>query len=595
MATQNKIYYDVNIGYQPEVMEGKVNNYTKAITSIRLNGPLISDPGNYDLAISKFKIDTESLPVFIPEMEQPTDKQFNRLYNPLNGEMKSKYKIVIYYPTYVDGKRQYNVRGANPPNWQDVGNQDFDWEANEYRVVPEAGTDQNPNIIYQRQTRNVTFISNTAFIEKTKHSFNIYDVELPTTTMFANGVSTIYANNIDPAYFQYDYQSVLDRINKCMEDLLWDVSSNNLLYPVNIWSPDECKRAIFFKVEDGKISLYCSQTLIERRIMFKFPSEFYKLIGNGFPIKYFKNPRFDCNNEDEKGDGSFIINYNPFVALHKNVTNDDKDQTKIITDGTYYKDNIDPDNDDFIRNDIGYLATYCDEVKMISIYYETLNVNLNRQYFIYKQQYSTLCNWNACKAVLIYTNTFPVKPEYYPTLRKSPFLTHYKEDWYQQEIAKYSTFLDLNDEEHAIFDKSTLKILDVYYPISSQAGDIKSSVIYTNENIESGNKIDMIGGMDIENFDIGVKWVDIYGNVYDLYLAPGSSVNIRMCFTRKKILRDELQYAFDQINGHLEAIAKTQVPEPDANKTFDIKKEPKRKRNKVELPGVLENGLIIKP
>lgn len=72
----NKIYYNVNNGYQLEVKEGKVNNYTKAITSIKLNGPLISGPGKYDLAISKFKIDTESLPLFIPEIEQSV-KTFN--------------------------------------------------------------------------------------------------------------------------------------------------------------------------------------------------------------------------------------------------------------------------------------------------------------------------------------------------------------------------------------------------------------------------------------------------------------------------------------------------------------------------------------
>ena len=110
-----------------------------------------------------------------------------------------------------------------------------------------------------------------------------------------------------------------------------------------------------------------------------------------------------------------------------------------------------------------------------------------------------------------------------------------------------------------------------------------------------GNKINMIRCMDLENFDIKVKWVDLYGNVYDLYLAPGCSVNIRMCFTRKKILKDELVMAFNRICESLEAISQHYIPQPDDSKTFDLKKEPKRKRNKVDLPGVLENGLIMKP
>lgn len=79
-----------------------------------------------------------------------------------------------------------------------------------------------------------------------------------------------------------------------------------------------------------------------------------------------------------------------------------------------------------------------------------------------------------------------------------------------------------SDEDAAIFDKAATKILDVYYPISTSGGDIRSAVIYSNENIEGGNKIDMIGGMDLENFDIKIKWVDIYGNLYDLYLVPGA-------------------------------------------------------------------------
>ena len=39
-----------------------------------MNSPLIADTENYDLCISKFKIDTECVPIFIPEMEQPVNE-----------------------------------------------------------------------------------------------------------------------------------------------------------------------------------------------------------------------------------------------------------------------------------------------------------------------------------------------------------------------------------------------------------------------------------------------------------------------------------------------------------------------------------------
>ena len=89
--------------------------------------------------------------------------------------------------------------------------------------------------------------------------------------------------------------------------------------------------------------------------------------------------------------------------------------------------------------------------------------------------------------------------------------------------------------------------------------------------------------------------MDIYGNVYDLYLAPGCSVNIRLCFTRKKIRKDELVAAFGRVSDSLDILTAGKIPEEDNSKTFDLKMEPRRKRNKVELPGVLENGLIMKP
>ena len=214
-------------------------------------------------------------------------------------------------------------------------------------------------------------------------------------------------------------------------------------------------------------------------------------------------------------------------------------------------------------------------------------------YYVYKQQYSSLCNWNMCKAILICSSSFPIKAEYYPTNKKNIFLTHYKEDWYINLVRQMYGEDALDDR--AVFDKASTKILDVYYPLSSTAGDIRSTIIYDNQDIESGNKIDMIGGMDLENFDIIIKWVDIYGNVYDLYLAPGSSVNIRLCFTRKKIRKDELEAAFGRVSDSLDILTAGKIPQENNSKTFDLKMEPRRKRNKVELPGVLENGLIMKP
>ena len=82
---------------------------------------------------------------------------------------------------------------------------------------------------------------------------------------------------------------------------------------------------------------------------------------------------------------------------------------------------------------------------------------------------------------------------------------HYKEDWHVNlvwDIYKESVYKD----DQQIFGKASTKILDVYHPVSTQGGDICNCIIYPNDNnIEMGNKIDMIGDMDLENFDAKIK------------------------------------------------------------------------------------------
>ena len=96
--SQNKIYYDVNINYNPTEADKRHNFFSRAVTEIRLNGPLISDPMNYDLAISKFKIDTECIPVLVPEMKQPQADLVFALLTDL-GNRETTYKVYVYYPS----------------------------------------------------------------------------------------------------------------------------------------------------------------------------------------------------------------------------------------------------------------------------------------------------------------------------------------------------------------------------------------------------------------------------------------------------------------------------------------------------------------
>ena len=213
------------------------------------------------------------------------------------------------------------------------------------------------------------------------------------------------------------------------------------------------------------------------------------------------------------------------------------------------------------------------------------------KYLYHDQQFSTFPNWNICNAILICSGDLPINGEYYPVFQtRDGFLTHYKEPWYMR-LAEGSK---LRTEEDNIFNKNTTKIIDVYYPLSVTGGDIQSSIIYDNTDIENGNKIDMFKGVALDHFDIYLKWVDIYGNMYDLMLAPGRSVNLRLCFTRKKTKREDLAYCTQVLLAALQP-EKDPVQYSVENDPFVLREEPpNKKRNIVIEEGYAPCGLQIK-
>ena len=117
-SDQNKIYYDVNIPYKVEEKDSRHHFYSKAQTEIRLNGPLMTNVQDYDLAISKFKVDTESLPVFIPELKHP-QSQDESVFLP-TGEVISDYTVTAYFPKMLDPKHLWAFKRYDPFDWTDV-------------------------------------------------------------------------------------------------------------------------------------------------------------------------------------------------------------------------------------------------------------------------------------------------------------------------------------------------------------------------------------------------------------------------------------------------------------------------------------------
>ena len=91
----DKLYYDVTIDHDPQHKEHRFEVSSKAETTIDLAEPLIENPGDYMLSITKFKIDTECIPLMIPEMNQPQDLKIDCVN--YQNKMQTKYQIMVHF------------------------------------------------------------------------------------------------------------------------------------------------------------------------------------------------------------------------------------------------------------------------------------------------------------------------------------------------------------------------------------------------------------------------------------------------------------------------------------------------------------------
>lgn len=121
----NKLYYDISIEYDPNKSDNWIIPCSKAEKTIDLKDPLIENPGDYNLSVSKFKIDTENIPIMIPEIEN----NYNRDYNGENVKYTTDYIIKMK----IEGKKYTGTEddkkaGLEEKNGKSLYNEDFSYE-----------------------------------------------------------------------------------------------------------------------------------------------------------------------------------------------------------------------------------------------------------------------------------------------------------------------------------------------------------------------------------------------------------------------------------------------------------------------------------
>lgn len=426
----NKLYYDIDIQHNPEKIDKLSGIGSVAEKTIDLKDPLIENPGDYNLSISKFRIDTESVPLFIPEI-----KSEQLVSNLNNGFLETKYEFLIQL-TYQ------NILGSVDKN-----------------KTTFLDSDYNP-------TKITTKVYNYSIFRR----MNLNKAtDLKRLIIKYKDDKTVYINTLDPIFYIYDYNEFYWDISRTIDERFDDICSEN-----NISGIGNGYRPCFIDTHKGLRIAFSRfvQNKIGKVSSFKlyFSANLYKYIGQGFPVLWGLNDN------------------------HKNWFS------------------IDNDNN--------------------------LNYDTSTNFKYYYSSYDFRPNWHCLKALVIGSDTLPIVPEFLPIASNDGFLTHYKTDDYIKGLEALG--MKYEEEDKSLFNQNSQMILDIFYPLSSSPGDIRSCVIHTRDDIDNGQNIELLPASPITRFNIWVKWLDTYNNLHDLYLNPGSSVDIRICFTKKTVLKEDL-------------------------------------------------------
>ena len=458
-----RFYYDITIEHDPAHTDERHYMKSKAEKTIYMESPLMEDPGDYNMSVCKFSINTEAIPVFIPEIKRK----------------------------HYDGD-----------DWDHM----FVYESNDnkYKIESSLTCSYIINGITYNTTTEYGYFSKIYF-PKPNHPNGIKKIKPIDTTK-----KYWWYDNLDEQCYFYDYISVLNALN--------DIFINDANEIRTKFKRTDGTKKFEHWCETGNNKSYYYFELKDSLIVLNVHKDVWK------DNDYTKNVKFKVKFP---------------MYLHRYISNGFK--TKINSDGTWEYD--------YNWKELG-----------------AINENI-----AITQEYSTLVNWNPLKAIVIGSDTIPAVGEFLPIAHYDGWLNHEKSE-------EYDTFLletgqTRQDKDRDIFKKNTTCILDIYYPVLTNPGDIRSNCIFSRDDISNGQVIELRHASPLTRFNIWIKWLDVYGNLHDLYLLPARSCDIRFCFIKKPVSRETMKTG-------VESVVKALAP-------------PEEKKNKKERSNGKPDGIVL--
>ena len=460
----DKIYHNVTIAYNDAKLISDDRNTSLAEATVQVMDPLIQNTSEYDICISKFRIDTQTIPLVIPELKQP------------QSITDSKIEL-NYWVKLISPKEKQNTA---------AGKEDTSYITRSIKYLYLIG--KRFNTSYNPVDPRAAYISSKPVKKK------VVDVDGKET-------GEAYLDNLNEFCYIYEPQEFVDSINNAISETLNEWGYNNI---------DDLSEQAFFSLEGGKLVFY-QFAGTEMRLVFS--ENLYKYFGIGF------------NTKRVPSENGFMI------AIDKAT------RTPCLTE---------------FDNQIGF---YGNSENATAIIEEKMGMNIARNQFPVTQ------TWTACKMILICSYSLPVKGEYVPTGENDGLLIHENSESCKRTYAEFHAGDDkpCNLGEVDLLTP-THKVLESFFPVPVEGGDIRTGVVYSNDSMDVSTKIAITGdSTQMDKFDIAVRWLDIYNNIHNLELREGTSCDIRLAFVKKSVKQDLVLNGFTRV---LDALKYSPTPPP---------------------------------
>lgn len=236
-ARPDKIYFNITLNYNDKKLIAGDRNTSRAESQIEVIDPLVENTNQYDLCISKFRLDTLTIPLVIPELKQPQ-------------------KIV---DTKIELNYWVKLIKSNDSEFTD-GNKSFKEVSQAYLTLIPKNSSPGGKI-----ERNGG--------EKYFNSLESYKIKKP----YVKGIdeTNAFVDNLNPFCYIYEAQEFVDSINRAIAETMEG----------NIEDEEIEQSQSFFLLEGGTLKFYQKARRLPYYLVFS--PNLYKYFGLGFNTKRF--------------------------------------------------------------------------------------------------------------------------------------------------------------------------------------------------------------------------------------------------------------------------------------------------------------------